>query len=71
MSRDRSTPCLYYICAGQCRKGRDAEHNGYCQKCDKYKPRVRERHLNEKKKNWRRYGAGNPDETDYFLISER
>ena len=49
LAKDRITPCLYYICAGKCKKGRDAEHNRYCQKCDKYKPRVRERHLNIKK----------------------
>ena len=47
--KTRETPCLYYICKGQCSKGRDAEHTGYCQHCDKYKPRVRERHLNKKK----------------------
>ena len=47
--RTRETPCLYYICKGECTKGRDAEHTGYCQRCDKYKPRVRERHLNKKK----------------------
>ena len=49
VAKDLITPCLYYICAGKCQKGREAEHNGYCQKCDKYKPRVRERHLNVKK----------------------
>ena len=47
--KDRETPCLYYICKGNCKKGREAEHTGYCQRCDKYKPRVRERHLNRKK----------------------
>jgi len=49
MAKTRLTPCESYICLGQCKKGRKAEHGGYCQKCDKYKPRVRERHLNEKK----------------------
>ena len=49
MAHDRLTPCKYYISKGVCSKGRKAEHNGYCQKCDKYLPRVRERHLNEKK----------------------
>lgn len=49
MAKDRLTPCLYYICKGECKKGRDAEHQNYCQKCDKYKPRVREGHLNKKK----------------------
>ena len=49
MAKDRITPCKYYVCAGTCKKGREAEHNGYCQRCDKYCPRARVRHLNEKK----------------------
>lgn len=49
VAKDRITPCKYYECKGECKKGRDAEHLGYCQKCDKYYPRVRERHLNKKK----------------------
>lgn len=50
MAKDRITVCAYYKSYGEnCEKGREAEHNGYCQKCDKYKPRVRERHLNKKK----------------------
>lgn len=49
MAKARETPCLYYICKGECSKNRQAEHKGYCQRCDKYKPRVRERHLNVKK----------------------
>ena len=36
MSRDRIEPCKSYICKGECKKGRDADHNGYCQKCGKY-----------------------------------
>ncbi|BCJ94461.1 hypothetical protein acsn021_20300 [Anaerocolumna cellulosilytica] len=50
MSKLRETVCLYYISAGACKKGREASHNGYCQKCDKYYPRARVRHLNQKKK---------------------
>ena len=42
MAKDRLTPCLYYVCKGECKKGRDAEHVGYCQHCDKYKPRAKE-----------------------------
>jgi len=49
MAKDRLTPCLSYVCKGQCEKGREADHNGYCQKCDKYTPRARVRHLNRKK----------------------
>ncbi|WP_349947948.1 hypothetical protein ABFV83_05605 [Lacrimispora sp. BS-2] len=50
MAKDRETPCKYYICAGKCEKGREANHKGYCQKCDKYLPRARVRHINIKKK---------------------
>ncbi|SEU28871.1 hypothetical protein SAMN05443270_4632 [Lacrimispora sphenoides] len=50
MAKDRETPCKYYICAGKCEKGREADHKGYCQKCDKYLPRARVRHINIKKK---------------------
>ena len=39
MSKDRQTPCLYYVCAGLCKKGRKADHAHYCQHCNKYKPR--------------------------------
>ena len=49
MAKDRLTPCLFYVCKGECKKRRNAEHSGYCQKCDKYKPRVREYRVNKKK----------------------
>lgn len=49
MAKDRITSCKYYVAFGICAKGRDANHSGYCQKCNKYIPRVRERHLNKKK----------------------
>ena len=49
MARTRETPCKSYVCKGECAKGRDADHNGYCQKCNKYEPRARIRHLNKKK----------------------
>ena len=49
MAKDRIEPCESYICKGECKKGREADHNGYCQKCDKYRPRVRRRRLNKKK----------------------
>ena len=39
MAKDRLASCEYYICKGECKKNRNAEQNGYCQKCDKYKPR--------------------------------
>lgn len=50
MAKDRLTPCKYYVCAGECAKGREAEFNGYCQRCDKYVPRARVKHFNMKKK---------------------
>jgi len=31
MATDRQTPCLYYVCAGLCTKGRKADHAHYCQ----------------------------------------
>ena len=53
MAKTRETPCINYICAGQCaiesKNGR-AIMNGYCQTCDKYKPRAKVRHINRKKK---------------------
>ena len=53
--KDRETVCEYYICKGECDKGREAEHNGYCQRCRLYKPRAKERHINKKKqKRWER-----------------
>lgn len=42
MTTDRQTPCLYYVCAGLCTKGRKADHAHYCQYCGKYKPRAKD-----------------------------
>lgn len=49
MAKDRLTPCVSYICQGECMKDRDADHNGYCQRCDKYQPRAKIKHKNLKK----------------------
>ena len=49
MAKDRLTPCKFYVCAGECKKGREASHGSYCQHCDKYVPRDKVRHLNKKK----------------------
>lgn len=49
MAKDRITPCKFYVCVNLCEKGRKADYNGYCQKCNKYIPRVKEKHLNRKK----------------------
>ena len=53
--KDRIEPCKYYVCKGECKKGREANHEKYCQKCGKYEPRVRRRHLNKKKHKNERY----------------
>ena len=50
MAKDRETVCLYYISMGECKKGREASHKGYCQKCNKYYPRSKGKHINMKKK---------------------
>lgn len=50
MAKDRIEPCKFYICEGQCTKNRSASHKSYCQKCSKYVPRVRRKHINEKKR---------------------
>ena len=50
MAHDRQTVCIYDVAAGQCKKGREASHSHYCQRCDKYMPRARVRHENQKKK---------------------
>ena len=47
--KDREIVCKYYICKDECAKGRTAEFRGYCQRCDKYEPRAKERHINKKK----------------------
>lgn len=49
MAKLRETVCLYYEALGQCKKGREANHKGYCQKCDKYYPRAKVHHINRKK----------------------
>lgn len=49
MSKYREIPCKYYLSFGECSKGREAKHKGYCQHCDKYCPRAKVRHLNKKK----------------------
>lgn len=49
MAHDRVTPCKYYLCKGNCSKGREANHTGYCQKCNKYEPRCKVKRINRKK----------------------
>lgn len=49
MAKTREEVCSFYIAFGECQKGREAGHKGYCQTCGKYYPRSRNRHLNKKK----------------------
>lgn len=49
MSKFREIPCRYYLAMGECKKGREACHKGYCQYCGKYEPRARIRIVNKKK----------------------
>lgn len=49
MAKYREIPCESYIAFHQCKKGRCAEQDGYCQHCDKYRPRAKVRCLNKKK----------------------
>lgn len=53
MAKYRETVCIYYEAAGKCKKGREASHQHYCQKCDKYVPRAKVRYQNKKKEKLR------------------
>lgn len=50
MAEFRVQPCKNYICEGECRYGKDAEHKGLCQRCTRYIPRSKEKGQNRKKK---------------------
>lgn len=47
--------CMYYICKGSCSKGRDAEVNGVCKNCKKYRARKGATVINKKKENKYKY----------------
>lgn len=49
MAKYRVTPCVNYVCAGLCKKGRAASYSGYCQHCSLYEPRCKEKTVNKKK----------------------
>ena len=50
MAKDRMEVCKFYVCENNpCKKGRTAEQNGYCQKCDLFRKRARVHHVNRKK----------------------
>lgn len=38
MAKTRERACQFYICEGQCSKGREGTFYGKCQTCDKYNP---------------------------------
>ena len=38
MAKTRERVCMYYVCEGQCRKGREGTFYGKCQTCNKYMP---------------------------------
>lgn len=54
MAKYREIVCLYYEALGQCKKGREAEHRHYCQKCGSYEPRAKMHIINRKKKELER-----------------
>ena len=66
MATDRQTPCLYYVCAGLCTKGRKADHAHYCQHCNKYRPRAKVRYKNQKKEKLEKIRKN-----ERYLIMER
>ena len=49
MSKDRLTVCKFYVCEGNCTKGREGSFNNYCQRCKLYQARYSEHHVNRKK----------------------
>lgn len=49
MAHYRETPCKHYVSYHECKKGREACQSGYCQHCNQYDPRVKEKHINKKK----------------------
>ena len=46
--------CEYYICKGNCSKGRDADYNGYCKHCNKWSARKGTKLVNKKKDSKRK-----------------
>lgn len=50
MAKYKEEVCMYYVSLGECKKGREACHEKYCQKCNKYYPRAKVHHINRKKR---------------------
>ena len=38
MAKDREVACKFYVCEGNCTKGREATFRKHCQICNKYDP---------------------------------
>ena len=55
MAHFREAPCIHYVCKGECKKGRDAEQNGICQTCSKYRPRKGYKSVGNEKRKKERY----------------
>lgn len=53
MAKYREAVCIHYIAFGECKKGREACHEHYCQKCDKYYPRAKATQPNREKRKVR------------------
>ena len=55
MAKHRTEPCKSYLSEkNPCENGKIAEHNGSCQRCRQYEPRVRIKRKNEKKEKLRK-----------------
>ena len=39
MAKDRERQCSFYVCEGQCLKGREGTFRKACQTCNKYNPK--------------------------------
>ena len=50
MAKDRITPCLYYVCAGECKKGRQ----NIIDAVKSVNKKKQEKVLIKRSKNWRR-----------------
>lgn len=51
---DRLAPCIYYICKGECTKGRIADQKGVCQHCKKYRGRKGFKVIDKRKEQYRK-----------------
>lgn len=53
--KQKLAPCIFYICKGQCQKGRNAEQDGICQHCKKYRPRKGFKVIDKRKEERNKY----------------